>query len=161
MSKTKIDLLFSIQNFGIDPKVTMRALLRRANSTSRKGTVGDALIVKPKYEIARYETFQYTCSNYNKLDELFRLSVEGKNTIKMCIENMPAELIHSKRKDGSEYDAILVNLGTEDSPHIRAFYLSDLQSQLIKKKKFVPGAEFSLVEREEDETLDEDTDIEE
>ena len=58
---------------------------------------------------------------------------------------MPAECIHAVRKDGTEYDAIIINFGTEDNPHPRAFYLSDIQSKLIWST-FKPQAEFTKVD---------------
>lgn len=159
MSKTKLDIMFNITNYGLDPKITMRALLRKANSTHKKGSISGALIVKPRHEIARYETFQMICAQYNKLDELDNAANEARGSIKLVIENIPAELVHAKRKnDDTEYDAILVNFGTEEAPHVRAFYLSDMQSQLIRNKQFVPQAEFSVAldSFEDDDDLSEE-----
>ncbi len=157
--KTKIDVVFNVTNYGVDPKVTMRALLRKEKAVYKKGSLAGALVIKPKYEIKRYETFQLIASNYGLLDELDQASNDAKGGVKLTIEGMPAECIHAVRKDGSEYDAIIINFGTEKNPHPRAFYLSDIQSELIQTT-FKPQAEFTVqenpVEDEDDEEDEED-----
>ena len=156
--KTKIDVVFNVSNYGVDPKVTMRALLRKENAVYKKGSIAGALVIKPKYEIKRYETFQLIAANYGLLDELDQAANDGRGGAKLTIEGMPAECIHATRKDGTEYDAIIVNFGTDKNPHPRAFYLSDIQSELIAKS-FKPQAEFTVQEApelEEDEENDEE-----
>ena len=148
--KTKIDVVFNVSNYGVDPKVTMRALLRKENAVYKKGSLAGALVIKPKYEIKRYETFQLIAANYGLLDELDQAANDGRGGTKLIIEGMPAECIHAIRKDGSEYDAIIINFGSEENPHPRAFYLSDIQSELIKKS-FKPQAEFTLQENPNEE----------
>ena len=143
--KTKMDVVFNITNYGVDPKVTMRALLRKKDMVYKKGSIAGALIIKPKYEIKKYETFQLIASNYGLLDELDQAANSSNGSIKLTIENMPADCIHAVRRDGTEYDAIIINFGTEDNPHPRAFYLSDIQSKLIWST-FKPQAEFTKVD---------------
>lgn len=157
--KTKIDVAFNVSNYGVDPKVTMRAYLRKENANYKKGSLAGALVVKPGHEIKRYETFQLIASHYGLLDQLDNAANDAKGAIKLVIEDMPAECIHATRKDGSEYDAIIVNFGTEKNPHPRAFYLSDIQSELISTS-FKPQAEFTRqdppqLEEEEDEDEEE------
>lgn len=42
---------------------------------------------------------------------------------------------------------VLVNLGTEKAPHVKLFYLSDMQSELLTKG-FKPKYKFDVVEYE-------------
>lgn len=158
--KGKIEVLFTVSGFGADPKVTMRALLRKEGVNAQKGSLVGALVLKPKYEIKKYETFQLIACQNNMLDEIDNAAVQGRGTIKLVIDELDAEFIHSKRKsDGSEYDCVVVNLGTKDNPHPRTFYLSDIQSTLLQNG-FKPKYEFTNQEYVEEEK-DEDTDIEE
>lgn len=160
MSLGKIDVCFTITNYGSDPKIASRALLRKEGAIVKNGSIGGSLLVKPAHEIKKYETFQLIAANYNKLDDLDNAANNATGTIKLVIENMPAEFIHAKRKsDGSEYDAILINFGTKNAPHMRIFYLSDIQSELIQKA-FKPAYEFTKQETpllEEDEDNEEDS----
>lgn len=159
--KTKIDVIFNITNYGVDPKVTMRALLRKQGVVYKKGSLAGALIIKPKYEIKKYETFQLIASNYGLLDELDQAANNSNGSIKLTIENMPAECIHAVRKDGTEYDAIIINFGSEEASHPRAFYLSDIQSKLIWST-FKPQAEFTKVDNPvEDEEVNDEDEVEE
>lgn len=146
MSKGKIDVVFNITAYGADPKITMRALLKKQNANSKKGSIAGALLLKPYHEISKYETFQMIASNYGKLDELDEATNAARGNIKLTIQNMPAEFIHAKRKsDGQDYDAVLINLGTTKAPHVRIFYLSDMQSELMKTG-FVPEYSFDIQE---------------
>lgn len=134
MSKGKIDVVFNVTSYGSDPKVLMRAMLRKEGSNAKGASNAGTLVLKPRHEIKKFETFQLIPANYKKLDELDQAANEAKGNIKLVIENVPAEFIHSTRQsDGSEYDAVLVNLGTEKAPHMRVFYLSDMQSELLQK----------------------------
>lgn len=156
----KIDVVFTITNYGSDPKITMRALLKKKGVISKKGSIAGALLLKPYHELAKYETFQMIAANYKKLDELDQAVMDTRGSIKLVIEAMPAEFIHAKRKtDDSEYDAVLINLGTKDAPHNRIFYLSDMQTELLSKG-FKPEYEFTYQEEpeleEEDDTEEED-----
>lgn len=156
----KIDVIFTITNYGSDPKITMRALLKKKGVISKKGSIAGALLLKPYHELAKYETFQLIAVNYKKLDELDQAVMDTRGSIKLVIEAMPAEFIHAKRKtDGSEYDAVLINLGTKEAPHNRIFYLSDMQTELLSKG-FKPEYEFTYQEEleleEEEETEEED-----
>ena len=155
--KTKIDVAFNVTNYGVDPKVTMRAYLRKKDAIYKKDSLAGVLVIKPKYELKRFETLQLIASNYNMLDELDNQANNAKGAIKLVIEGLPAECIHAIRKDGTGYDAVIVNFGTEENPHPRAFYLSDIQSELIKKS-FKPQAEFTP---QESPSLEEDLDDEE
>lgn len=157
----KIDVIYTITNYGSDPKITMRALLKKKGVISKKGSIAGALLLKPYHELAKYETFQLVAANYKKLDELDQAVTDVKGSIKLVIENMPAEYLeYAKRKtDGSEYDAVLINLGTKEAPHNRIFYLSDMQTELLSKG-FKPEYEFTYQEEpeleEEEETEEED-----
>ena len=152
MSKGKIDVVFNITNYGVDPKITMRAMLKKANSNLTKGSLAGTLVLKPKHEIAKFETLQLILLNHNMLDELDEAISQSRGSIKVTLPNLDARFIHAKRKDeDSEYDAVLVNFGREDEPHIRIFYLSNMQSQLLKKG-FNPKYTFDV----EDNYLEED-----
>lgn len=153
--KGKIEVVFTITGFGADPKVTMRALLRKEGINAKKGSLAGALVLKPKYEIKKYETFQLIASQNGMLDDIDEAVLEGKGTIKLCIDGLDADFIKStRRSDGSEYHAVVVNLGTKSSPHPRAFYLSDIQSELVKTS-FKSKYDFTQVERYEEEAEEE------
>ena len=161
MSKGKIDVLFSIQSYGLDPKLTMRALLRKEGSTARGSQIQGTLLVKPKHEIKKYETFQLIAAKYNKLDALDEAIADSKGNVKICLEGLPAEFIHSKRKsDGTEYDVIIVNFGTDKVPHLRSFYLSDMQSELLNSS-FKSKYQFDVQEDPNADEQEEDEDSEE
>ena len=157
MSKGFINCVFTIQNYGADARVTTRCLLRKEGSNAKGASISGALVVKPRYEIKKFETFQLICANFNKLDALDEAALDPKGNIKLCIEDVPAEFIHSKRKsDGQEVDMVLVNFGTEKAPHVRSFYLSDMQSELLQKG-FKPKYKFDVVEEPQiDEEVEED-----
>ena len=154
--KGKCSVVFTISEFNGDPQITVRCLVRRANSVIKKNSNNNALIVKPKYEVKRLETVQYILALHNKLNEL---DVIDKATTKVRVDNLDAEFIHAKRKDSDEYyDLVVVNLGTKEVPIMRNFYLSDTQSGLISTPGFKPEYEFTLSELVVEETdQDEET----
>lgn len=47
--KGKIDITFNVSGYGADPKVTMRALLRKQGMNAKKGSLAGALVLKPKH----------------------------------------------------------------------------------------------------------------
>ena len=152
--KGTIEVQFSISNYGPDPRVTTRAILRKkgSNSTGKAG----CLIIKPKHEIKKFETLQLIASKYGKLNELDEQLSMTRGTPQITIKGVPAEFIHAKRKtDGSEYDAIVANFGTEETPHLRVFYLNDMHSELLKKS-FKSEYKFDLQEDFEEESDEED-----
>ncbi len=160
MSKGFIDCVFTISNYGADAKVVTRALLRKKGSNAKGTSISGALVLKPRHEIQKFETLQLIAANYKKLDALDEAALNPKGNIKLLIEKVPAEFIHAKRKtDDSEYDAVLINLGTKEAPHNRIFYLSDMQTELLSKG-FKPEYEFTYQEEpeleEEEETEEED-----
>ena len=152
----KTSVVFTISEFNGDPQITVRCLVRRANSVIKKNSNNNALIVKPKYEVKRLETVQYILALHNKLNEL---DAVDKATTKIRVDNLDAEFIHAKRKDSDEYyDLVVVNLGTKEVPIMRNFYLSDTQSGLISTPGFKPEYEFTLSELVVEETdQDEET----
>lgn len=143
--KGKIDVTFTVSNYGADPRVVTRALLRKANTIYKKGSNAGALILNPKHEIAKFETLQLIAAKYNKLAELDQLLENSRGNAKLVIENMPAEFIRSKTKEGREYYVVLVNFGTEKIPHVRGFYLSDMHVELLQTG-FKPLYDFDFQE---------------
>lgn len=162
MSKGFIDAVFTIANYGADARVTTRCLLRKQGSNAKGASISGALVIKPRYEIKKFETLQLIAMNFNKLDALDEAAMDPKGNIKLVIENVPAEFIHTKRKsDGTEVDMVLVNFGTEKVPHVRSFYLSDMHSELLAKG-FKPKYKFDVVEEPViDEETDDEDDVEE
>lgn len=98
MSKGTIDCVFTISNYGADAKVVTRALLRKQGSVAKGASISGALVLKPRYEIKKFETLQIIAANFGKLDALDDAAIDPKGNIKLVIENVPAEFIHSKRK---------------------------------------------------------------
>lgn len=154
--KTKIDILFGIAHYGVDPKVTMRAVLRKEGALYKKGNLAGALLIKPRFEIKHYETFQLIVAQQGKLDEFDNACSKARGTVSFILSDMPAECIKAKRKDGTFYYAIIINLGSEAHPHPRAFYLNDMHEALIKSKAFKPQAEFTLTEELDLDEIEED-----
>lgn len=157
--KTKISVSFSVSNYGADPRVVTRALLKKKDYKFKKGSNAGVLVVAPKHEIKNFSTLQLIAAQHACLDELDNLLDTGRGA-KLVIDDVPAELVTAKRKtDGSVYNCILVDLGSKEAPHVRAFYLSDMQNQLIKLGAFVPEAEFTMIESDviEDEDDGEET----
>ena len=156
--KGKCSVVFTISEFNGDPQITVRCLVRRANSVIKKNSNNNALIVKPKHEVKRLETVQYILALHNKLNEL---DTVDKSTTKVRVDNLDAEFIHAKRKDFDEYyDLVVVNLGTKEVPIMRNFYLSNIQSGLISTPGFTPEYEFTYVEATLDEEVDDSEDNE-
>ena len=156
--KGKCSVVFTISEFNGDPQITVRCLVRRANSVIKKNSNNNALIVKPKHEVKRLETVQYILALHNKLNELDAID---KATTKVRVDNLDAEFIHAKRKDFDEYyDLVVVNLGTKEVPIMRNFYLSNIQSGLISTPGFTPEYEFTYVETTLDEEVEDSEDNE-
>lgn len=76
MSKGKIDVVFNVTSYGSDPKVLMRAMLRKEGSNTKGASIAVALVLKPHHEIKKFETFQLIAANYKKLDELDQAAKE-------------------------------------------------------------------------------------
>ena len=70
MSKGKIDVVFNVTSYGSDPKVLMRAMLRKEGSNAKGASIAGTLVLKPRHEIKKFETFQLIAANFKKLDEL-------------------------------------------------------------------------------------------
>ena len=57
MSKGFIDAVFTIANYGADARVTTRCLLRKQGSNAKGASISGALVIKPRYEIKKFEIY--------------------------------------------------------------------------------------------------------
>ena len=116
------------KDFSGELVVRSRAIVKNLKTTSAFGKNYGDLQVKPKYEV-KFDTLQYLASLHNKMQNL-----DDKGGI--TFENLDANYFYSKKLNSDEvYYAIRVNLGTNDKPMPRTFYLSAMQQETLKTMK--------------------------
>ena len=143
-------LTASENRFNNQKEVKMAALVRVRNTAFQGSTYG--ILEVPAYHNPKYSTAQYLSMLYGKT-----LNYENK-TVKITLENLPCEYIKGKRKDGTDYYAVLVNLNgkTGEDAMMRIFYLDSQQVRIVNDFK----PEFEFIESEYEEA-DEEEDTEE
>ncbi len=149
--KGKIDVNCVIsKSFNGDFTVTTHALVKNLSTTNNYSKNYDFLRVKPKHEL-KFDAVQYLASLRDQLNEL-----DNKGGI--IFKDLECEFIYAKRKNTDDYYyALIINLGTEEEPMIRAFYLTTLNVKTLKKMKL----EFKFTESEYDYEDSEDDDNQE
>ncbi|MFI3329370.1 MAG: hypothetical protein R3Y05_02645 [bacterium] len=138
--KGKIDVNCVIsKSFNGEFTVTTHALVKNLSTANNYSKNYDFLRVKPKHDL-KFDAVQYLASLRNQLNEL-----DNKGGI--IFKDLDCEFIYAKRKNSDEYyHALIINLGNEEEPMIRAFYLTALNVKTLKKMKL----EFQFTESEYD-----------
>ena len=141
----RISVQFTLvkNSFTGDIEVKTKALLRSKASLQNFKKGYGSMFVKINHDI-KLETLQFLAEVvYDKIEEL-----DEKNSL--TINDLPAQFVKGKRKDGSVYYCILVTLGNDEYPMVRAFYLNDMQVIRLENK-FKSPYQFTESELNEDQ----------
>ena len=120
-----------------DFTVTTTAVIENKEGNVNFGKGYANVVIHPRYELS-FETLQIIAAKKNMLSHL---EDKGGITFKDC----PADFIYAKAKNEDRwYHAVVVELGTQDYPVKRTFYLTEKNEFYLSL--FTPEYEFTKTE---------------
>ena len=131
-----------------DLVVTTKATIENKEGNVNFGKGFADIKIKPKFPVS-FETVQIIAAKKNMLNHL-----EDKGGI--VFKDCPAEFIYAKAQNEDRYYyAVIVNLGTEDFPVKRTFYLNERNEYYLSL--FKPEYEFTKTDSIINDSSEEET----